>query len=238
MIAWRILPALILAVAGVSPAAAEVIAGDPVRGGELFQKQCYACHRIGPDAKSRVGPHLTGLFGRRAAAVEGFTYSKPMERMAADGLVWTFEALDAYIENPRALVSGTRMNYRGMKDAQQRADLMAFLRDFSDQPQNIPESEPTAKRVEGQPELSADILAIQGDPAWGEYLSSECTTCHQRDGSDAGIPSIVNWPAEDFVVAMHAYKQKLRPHPVMQMMAGRLNEEEIAALAAYFATLE
>ncbi|MCB1355818.1 MAG: c-type cytochrome, partial [Maritimibacter sp.] len=50
--------------------------------------------------------------------------------------------------------------------------------------------------------------------------------------------SIVSWPEEDFVVAMHAYKQELRPHPVMQMMAKRLNDEEIAALAAYFATLE
>ena len=46
------------------------------------------------------------------------------------------------------------------------------------------------------------------------------------------------WPEEDFVIAMHAYKDKKRPHPVMQMMAGRLNAEEIAALAAYFATLE
>ena len=88
------------------------------------------------------------------------------------------------------------------------------------------------------PDLSPEILAIEGDPDYGEYLASECQTCHQADGSDQGIPSVTGWPAEDFVVAMHAYKQKLRPHPVMQMMAGRLNEEEIAALAAYFATLE
>jgi cytochrome c len=82
------------------------------------------------------------------------------------------------------------------------------------------------------------ILAIKGDPAYGEYLSSECTTCHQVDGSDQGIPSVTGWPTEDFVVAMHAYREKLRPHPVMQMMAGRLSDDEIAALAAYFETLE
>ena len=57
-------------------------------------------------------------------------------------------------------------------------------------------------------------------------------------GGDDGIPSIVLWPEEDFVIAMHAYKNKTRPNPVMQMMAGRLNAEEIAALAAYFATLD
>ena len=63
-------------------------------------------------------------------------------------------------------------------------------------------------------------------------------TCHQADGADEGIPSITNWPAEDFVVAMHAYKRQYRPHPVMQMMASRLSDEEIASLAAYFRKLE
>lgn len=85
--------------------------------------------------------------------------------------------------------------------------------------------------------LSDEILSIEGDPDYGEYLSSECMTCHQTDGDDEGIPSIVGWPTEDFVIAMHAYRQKVRPHPVMQMMAGRLGNEEIAALAAYFAAL-
>jgi cytochrome c len=84
--------------------------------------------------------------------------------------------------------------------------------------------------------LAPEILAIEGDLAYGEYLSAECTTCHQVNGTDDGIPSITGWPDEDFVVAMHAYKEKIRPHPVMQMMASRLSNEEIAALAAYFAT--
>ena len=225
---------MILAVAGV-PAAAEEI-GDAVRGEGLFQRQCWACHKVGEGAKNGVGPRLNGIFGRRAGSLDDFKYSKSMARMGSDGLVWTLETLDAYVENPKALVSGTRMNYRGMADGQARADLLAFLREWSDRPQNIPEAEPTARRSDH--DLDPAILAIEGDPAWGEYLAAECQTCHRRDGSDQGIPSITNWPEEDFVVAMHAYKRKLRPHPVMQMMAGRLADEEIAALAAYFATLE
>ena len=82
------------------------------------------------------------------------------------------------------------------------------------------------------------MLAIVGDAEYGEYLSSECLTCHQSSGSNDGIPGITAWPTEDFVIAMHAYKQKIRSHPVMQMMAGRLSDEEIAALAAYFSDLE
>ncbi len=84
----------------------------------------------------------------------------------------------------------------------------------------------------------SEPIATPGDAAYGAYLAGECLTCHRADGSAEGIPSITRWPTDDFVVAMHAYKNKLRPHPVMQMMAGRLNDEEIAALAAYFKDLD
>ena len=218
--------------AGVS-SATEV--GDAVNGAKVFQ-QCKACHQVGKGAKDRVGPQLNGVFGRRAGIIEGFRYSKSMDRMGSDGLTWTAETLDAYIENPKALVSKTRMNFKGIKDAADRRDLLAYLRQFSDNPANFPEAEPTATATDH--EIDPAILALQGDPEYGEYLAGDCTTCHQRDGEDAGIPSITNWPVEDFVVAMHAYKRKLRPHPVMQMMAGRLSDEEIAALAAYFEALE
>lgn len=226
--------ALCLAAVG-APMAAEDI-GDAEQGGLLFERHCKACHQIGDGAANRVGPRLTGLFGRKAGAIDGFNYSKGMVRMGADGLIWTLETLDAYVENPKALVSGTRMNFPGLADATQRADLLAYLRLFSDRPRDIPEAEPTARKTDH--DLDPAILAIKGDPEFGAYLSSECSTCHQSDGTDQGIPSITQWPTEDFVVAMHAYKQKLRPHPVMQMMAGRLSNDEIAALAAYFATLE
>ncbi len=219
---------------GSAAGASEI--GDPDAGAALFQRHCAACHEIGEGAENRIGPRLNGVFGRHAGSVDGFDYSRGMVRMGSDGLTWTLETLDAYMENPRALVSGTRMSFRGLKDAGERADLLAYLREFSDRPRDIPEAEPTAIRT--VPDLAPEVYAIEGDPAFGEYLSSECTTCHQRDGSDQGIPSITGWPEEDFVAAMHAYKQKLRPHPVMQMMAGRLADDEIAALAAYFATVE
>lgn len=218
-----------------SGAAATEQIGDAAKGEKVFSK-CKSCHQVGAGAEDRVGPHLNGIYGRRAAAHEGFNYSESMERAGADGLIWTVETLDAYIENPRALVSKTRMSFRGIKDPEERANVLAYLRDFSDNPRDLPEAEPTARATDH--DLDPAILAIQGDPEYGEYLSNECLTCHQSDGSADGIPSITNWPVDDFVVAMHAYKNKLRPHPVMQMMAGRLNDEEIAALAAYFKGLE
>ena len=228
---------LVALLAGLGPMmlkAAEDL-GDAEAGATVFS-QCRGCHQIGEGAKDKVGPHLNGIFGRRAGAHEGFFYSKSMARMGDDGLIWTAKTLDAYIENPRALVSKTRMSFRGLKDPDDRADLLAYLRTFSDNPADIPEAEPTATGTDH--DLDPEILALKGDAEYGEYLSSECLTCHQQDGSAEGIPSITRWPEEDFVVAMHAYKRKLRPHPVMQMMAGRLSNEEIAALAAYFRDLE
>lgn len=209
--------------------------GDPDAGAQVFTK-CSGCHQIGDGAVDKIGPHLNGIFGRSAAAHESYRYSKSMVRAGNDGLIWTAKTLDAYLENPRALVSKTRMSFRGLKEPEDRADVLAFLRTFSDSPSDLPEAEPTA--VGTDHDIDPAILALEGDAEYGEYLASECLTCHQSDGTSDGIPSITLWPTEDFVIAMHAYKRKLRPHPVMQMMAGRLNNEEISALAAYFKDLE
>ena len=228
------LPLLIVAAVFGTFAAADEF-GDPVAGEKVY-KQCKSCHQVGDGASHRIGPHLNGIFGRQAASSEGFRYSKALERAGSGGLEWHADTLDTFLENPRAMASGTRMSFRGLKKAEDRLDVIAYLRTFSDDPSNIPEADPTATATDH--DLDPAILALKGDPEYGEYLSSECTTCHQTGGADDGIPSIVLWPEEDFVIAMHAYKNKDRPNPVMQMMAGRLNVEEIAALAAYFATLE
>ncbi len=229
------LTALVLVVPAAPGWAETAPIGDPDAGARVFD-QCKGCHDLGADAKNRVGPHLNEVFGRKAAGLDDFRYSKSLARAGADGLVWTLDKLDAYLENPRILVSGTRMSFRGLKEKTDRDNVLAYLRTFTESPANIPEAEPTVTRPEIV--LPEAVLALKGDRDWGEYLSSECTTCHQIDGSDAGIPSIRFWPEEDFVLAMHAYKQKIRVHPVMQMMAGRLSDEEIAALAAYFAQSE
>lgn len=209
--------------------------GDHEKGEVVFKK-CKSCHEVGEGAKNRVGPQLNGVFGRTAGTVPDVKYSNNMIRMGNDGLIWTEQTLDAYLENPKALVSRTRMSFRGLKDADDRANLLAYLRIYSDNPADIPEAEPTATGTDH--DLDPAILALEGDPEYGEYLASECQTCHQVSGVNDGIPGISGWPSDDFVVAMHAYKRKLRPHPVMQMMAGRLSDDEIAALAAYFMDLE
>ncbi len=202
---------------------------DPQAGETVF-RACKACHQIGEGAKNRVGPHLNDLNGRTAGTLDGFRYSKAMQDAGAQGLVWTDETLDAFLADPKSYVPKTKMGYRGLKDPQDRVNLIAYLARFSPDAVIHPSN--------AGYDLDPAILAIKGDVEYGEYLSGDCKTCHQADGSVQGMPSITGWPEEDFIVAMHAYKNKSRTHPVMQMMAGRLTNEEIAALAAYFGGLQ
>lgn len=230
----RAAAALVGLMAGLAAAVPAGIAADAARGQAVF-RQCQGCHAVGPDARNKAGPHLNGIVGRTAGSVAGFSYSGAMVQAGASGLAWTPESLHSYLETPDALVSQTSMRFRGLKDADDRTAVIAYLRRFSDAPSATPAAMPP-ERPAG-PGVDPAILAIEGDPDHGAYLAAECLTCHRRDGADAGIPSITNWPVADFVTAMHAYKNRIRPDPVMQMMAGHLSNEEIASLAAYFASL-
>ena len=77
-----------------------------------------------------------------------------------------------------------------------------------------------------------------GDIEYGQYLGAECSSCHQQSVESEGIPSIHGIDAEVFVALMLAYRSKEMENPVMQMIAGRLDDEQIGSLALYFSGLE
>ena len=81
------------------------------------------------------------------------------------------------------------------------------------------------------------IIAM-GDIEFGEYLGAECAACHHQAGVSKGIPAINSMDAEVFVALMLAYRSKVMENPVMQMIAGRLDDEQIGSLALYFSGLE
>ena len=202
---------------------------DAERGKVLYQ-ECKRCHQAGRGATHRIGPHLNEVFGRRAGSLPDFRYSSAMRKAGAGGLVWSQATLDAFLANPRKTVPRSRMSYEGMAAAGDRADLLAWLHSLSGS--RLPAAEPTMTAAEYG--LDARLLAVSGDPDYGAYLASECTTCHRADGVDQGIPSIIGWPVDDFVITLQAYKLGKRPHEAMQTIAKRLTDEEIASLAVYF----
>jgi cytochrome c len=73
--------------------------------------------------------------------------------------------------------------------------------------------------------------------AYGRHLAQECTACHRLDGVDNGIPSIVGWDAGTFIATLRFYQTGTRKNPVMVSVSRSLNEAQLQALAAYYASL-
>lgn len=120
--------ALFVGLAGLTPAAAQQ--GSVEDGAEVYKK-CRACHDVGADAKNKVGPLLNDIMGRKAGTVEGFSYSDANKTAGANGLAWTEDVLFKYLENPLTFMPGTKMAFAGLKDEQDRRDVIAYLKTFS-----------------------------------------------------------------------------------------------------------
>jgi len=103
---------------------------DPQRGEQLF-RACLACHTLTP-GWHRTGPSLGGVWGRKSGSVADFSrYSTALKQA---GLVWNTETLDAWLANPEQLVPGTTMGFRGIDKPQDRADLIAYLKEVASGP--------------------------------------------------------------------------------------------------------
>ena len=99
-----------------------VASADAGKGEKVFRK-CSACHKLEEGANG-TGPYLYGVVDRPVAAAAGFGYSAAMQ---SHGGNWTPEELDAFIANPKGYIQGTSMSFAGLKKAQERADLIAYL---------------------------------------------------------------------------------------------------------------
>jgi cytochrome c len=102
-------------------------AADPAAGERLW-RQCASCHAL-EKGKNGTGPYLYGIVGRDKGSAEGFRYSEALA--SAEG-TWEPENISAFIENPRGYLPGTSMAYAGMRKAEDRANLIAYLATFGD----------------------------------------------------------------------------------------------------------
>jgi cytochrome c len=115
---------------------AEVVASANAANGPAVFRQCATCHNITKGGPNGAGPNLWGVVGRNHAGSAGFNYSAAMK--GKSGEPWTLEAIYAFITNPRAAIPGTTMSFAGLRSEQQRADLIAYLREQSDNPVPAP----------------------------------------------------------------------------------------------------
>ncbi|MCZ8150567.1 MAG: cytochrome c family protein [Roseomonas sp.] len=105
-------------------------------GRQLVQRQCASCHNIAQGGPNGVGPNLWGIVGANHARVAGFNYSAANRALADKP--WGYEELNAFLLRPSAAMPGTRMAFAGIANAQQRADVIAFLRTLDANPKPLP----------------------------------------------------------------------------------------------------
>ncbi|MDT0507126.1 cytochrome c family protein [Novosphingobium sp. MMS21-SN21R] len=98
--------------------------GDPVLGKKVFMR-CVACHAVTPSAGPKMGPNLSGVVGRKAAAAQGFKYSAAMQKAK---LKWDEATLDKWLTKPSAVVPGTSMAFAGIPTPADRANVIAYLK--------------------------------------------------------------------------------------------------------------
>jgi cytochrome c len=125
----KILIPAILGLSLLAASSASAADGDPVAGKRVFN-QCQACHTL-VKGKNGLGPSLNGVIGRKAGTAEGFkNYSPAMKKK---DIVWTEDNLDKYLTDPKGFVPGNRMIFVGLKKAEDRANVIAYIKQQSEQ---------------------------------------------------------------------------------------------------------
>ena len=100
--------------------------GNPDAGKSVFIK-CQACHEA-EQGVNKIGPTLKGIVGRKTASIADYKYSDAMAAKGAGGQVWDEATLAAYLPDPKAYVPGTKMAFAGLKNPQEVADVIAYLK--------------------------------------------------------------------------------------------------------------
>ena len=106
-----------------------------IEKGEKIYKKCGSCHNYEKGSRNKVGPNLWNIVNRSKASMDGFAYS---DALAKSEGIWSYEELAAFVYKPKEYISGTKMNFAGLKKVEDRANLVLFLRDQSDNPAPLP----------------------------------------------------------------------------------------------------
>jgi cytochrome c len=149
--------------AGPAPIAPLLASADAKSGDQFAHKICVACHTFDKGGKPGVGPNLYGIVGAPHDHEEGFNYSPAMEKFK--GQPWTYDALNEWLYKPSGYAPGTRMTFVGITSDKQRADVIAYLRSLSDNPQPLPAPQEAQQAAPGGKPAEPNAPAAPPQPA-------------------------------------------------------------------------
>ena len=108
-----------------------IFASTSATDGQKVFKKCAACHSITKGGANKIGPALWGVIGRQAGNISDYKYSKAM---AAHGKIWSFEEMNGFLIKPKDWIKGTKMSFAGLKNEKDRAAVILFMNENSDNP--------------------------------------------------------------------------------------------------------
>ncbi|MDP7233020.1 MAG: cytochrome c family protein [Alphaproteobacteria bacterium] len=117
---------VIAAALGVAVAASGSAAAADVAAGEKVFKKCKACHTIEAGGKNKIGPNLAGIFGRQAALVEGYKYSKALRRSE---ITWDDANMTEWLASPKKMLKGNKMAFPGLRNEEDIVNVIAYMKE-------------------------------------------------------------------------------------------------------------
>ena len=186
-----------------------VAAGDAKRGAQLFQ-QCMACHSVQP-GEHLTGPSLAHVAGHKSGSAQGFQrYSEALKR---SGVTWDDASLDKWLANPEKLIPGNVMTFPGVRDAQARQDLIAYLKAAAEN--KAPQAEKKGGRG-GMMGMQARKLDLKVAPPEGQVTSIKyCGDTYTVDTADGKSQKI--W---EFNLRFKSDSSKQGPAPGKPVVVG------------------
>jgi len=187
-------PELVAGGAPAEEAAPEVplgvlLASADATKGAASVKKCQSCHNFGEGEPNKQGPHLYGVVGRPEASVEGFAYSDALLAHNAAGDVWSYENLNAFLTKPSDYAPGTKMAFAGIRTAEERADILAYLQSLSATPVPFPAAEAAPA---AEPASPAEDAAVS--PAESPASAPEAPAAAPADAPVVTPESVIETP--------------------------------------------